>query len=214
MHNHLNEILAIDFAVVPTATFGILYVFFVLSLERQRVLHFNVTRHPTLGWTAEQVVEACPFVLPGRFQISNAMMTRSTEKIFGIESMGLGSIRYPRLFDPLGRTDLQKVGSPAYEEIGWTTLLQSMSASFDAWSSRTLIATTRTQLISGLTKTHRLGAAAALARRSVRIAHANCTDGIERLRRRADVCGNAALLLLVRWLEPHVVFWLRLRDSA
>jgi hypothetical protein len=41
MRNHLHESLAIDFAVVPTATFGIVYVFFVLSLERRRVLHFN-----------------------------------------------------------------------------------------------------------------------------------------------------------------------------
>jgi len=47
LRNHLHETLAIDFAVVPTATFGILYVFFVLSLERRRVLHFNVTQHPT-----------------------------------------------------------------------------------------------------------------------------------------------------------------------
>ncbi len=67
--NHLHETLAIDFAVVPTATFGIVYVFFVLSLERRRVLHFNVTRHPTAEWTAQQVVEACPFDLPGRFMI-------------------------------------------------------------------------------------------------------------------------------------------------
>ena len=56
--NHLHETLAIDFAVVPTATFGILYVFFVLSLERRRVLHFNATQHPTAEWTAQQVVEA------------------------------------------------------------------------------------------------------------------------------------------------------------
>jgi len=55
VRNHLHETLAIDFAVVPTLTFGIVYVFFVLSLERRRVLHFNVTRHPTAGWTTQQV---------------------------------------------------------------------------------------------------------------------------------------------------------------
>ncbi len=49
LHNHLHETLAIDFALVPTATFGIIYVFFVLSLERRRVLHINVTKHPTAG---------------------------------------------------------------------------------------------------------------------------------------------------------------------
>ena len=93
LHNHLHETLAIDFAVVPTATFGIIYIFFVLSLERRRVLHFNVTRHPTAGWTAQQVVEACPFDLPGRFLI------RDNDKIYGtrfrdrVDGLGLEPIR-------------------------------------------------------------------------------------------------------------------------
>ena len=91
--NHLHETLAVDFAVVPTATFGILYVFFVLSLERRRVLHLNVTRHPTAAWTAQQVVEACPFDLPGRFLI------RDNDKIYGtefrdrVDGLGLEQIR-------------------------------------------------------------------------------------------------------------------------
>ncbi len=77
LRNHLHEILAVHFAVVPTAMYGIVYVFFVLSLERRRVLHFNVTQHPTAEWTAQQVVEACPFDLPGRFLI------RDNDKIYG-----------------------------------------------------------------------------------------------------------------------------------
>jgi transposase InsO family protein len=93
LQNHLHEILAVDFAVVPTATFGILYVFFVLSLDRRRVLHFNVTRHPTAEWTAQQVVEACAFDLPGRFLI------RDNDKIYGmkfrnrVNGLGLEHIR-------------------------------------------------------------------------------------------------------------------------
>jgi transposase InsO family protein len=91
--NHLHEALAIDFAVVPTASFGIVYVFFVLSLERRRVLHCNVTQHPTAEWTAQQVVEACPFDLPGRFLI------RDNDKIYGrefrdrIDGLGLEQMR-------------------------------------------------------------------------------------------------------------------------
>lgn len=69
--------LAIEFAVVPAATFGILYVFFVISLDRRRVLHFNATPHPTAEWTAQQVAEACPFDLPGLFLI------RDNNKIYG-----------------------------------------------------------------------------------------------------------------------------------
>ena len=93
LRNHLHESLAVDFAVVPTATFGILYVVFVLSLDRRRVLHFNVTPHPTAEWTAQQVVEACPFDPPGRFLI------RDNDKIYGmkfrsrVNGLGLEQIR-------------------------------------------------------------------------------------------------------------------------
>jgi transposase InsO family protein len=58
---HLPGTIAIDFLVVPTATFRLLYVFFVLSLERRRLLHVNVTGHPGQAWTAQQVVEAVGF---------------------------------------------------------------------------------------------------------------------------------------------------------
>jgi hypothetical protein len=50
--------IAIDFLTVPTVTFDIVYVFFVLSLERRRVLHVNVTTHPHAAWAAQQIVEA------------------------------------------------------------------------------------------------------------------------------------------------------------
>ena len=37
------------------------HVFLVLSHERRRVVHFNVTAHPTAEWTAQQLREAFPF---------------------------------------------------------------------------------------------------------------------------------------------------------
>jgi len=55
---HVAGTIAIDFLTVPTVTFRVLYVFFVLSLERRRILHVNVTAHPHAGWTAQQIVEA------------------------------------------------------------------------------------------------------------------------------------------------------------
>ena len=61
LDNHLGEIAAIDFLTVPTVTFKNLYVFLVLSLDRRRVVHFNVTTHPTAEWTALQLVQAFPF---------------------------------------------------------------------------------------------------------------------------------------------------------
>ena len=50
LRKHLVGTIAIDFLTVPTVTFDIVYVFFVLSLERRRVLHVNVTTHPHAGW--------------------------------------------------------------------------------------------------------------------------------------------------------------------
>ncbi len=51
---------ACDFFVVPTLTFKALYCFVVLSHDRRRIVHVNVTRHPTDEWTAQQIVEAFP----------------------------------------------------------------------------------------------------------------------------------------------------------
>ena len=58
VRTHAVGTIAIDFFTVPTVTFGVLYAFFVLSLERRRVIHVNVTEHPTAEWAAQQIVEA------------------------------------------------------------------------------------------------------------------------------------------------------------
>jgi hypothetical protein len=39
-----------DFFTVPALAFGVLYCFFVIAHDRRRILHFNVTRHPTSAW--------------------------------------------------------------------------------------------------------------------------------------------------------------------
>ncbi|MBL9139243.1 MAG: transposase [Verrucomicrobiales bacterium] len=50
-----------DFFVVPTATFRLLYVLLIVRHERRMVVHWNITESPTTAWTAQQVVEALPF---------------------------------------------------------------------------------------------------------------------------------------------------------
>ena len=60
LSNHLSEMIAVDFAVVPTVKGQLLFVFVVLSLARRRVLQVNVTAHPSAVWTAQQMVEAQP----------------------------------------------------------------------------------------------------------------------------------------------------------
>ena len=65
----MTEIVAIDFFTVPTLTFRTLYVFVILSLDRRRVVHFNVTSSPTAEWTCLQLLQAFPFDTAPRFLI-------------------------------------------------------------------------------------------------------------------------------------------------
>jgi len=60
LQNHMAEIAACDFFVVPTVTFQRLYCFVVMSLDRRRILLVNVTKHPTAEWAAQQLIEAFP----------------------------------------------------------------------------------------------------------------------------------------------------------
>jgi putative transposase len=55
LHNHAKDLIAVDFFVVPTATFRVLYVFLVLAHERRKVLHFNITDSPSAAWTGTPV---------------------------------------------------------------------------------------------------------------------------------------------------------------
>ena len=60
LDNHVKDTVAVDFFVVPTATFEVLFVFLMLAHDRGRILHFNVTRNPTPEWTSCQIVQSFP----------------------------------------------------------------------------------------------------------------------------------------------------------
>ena len=60
LHNHREVIVAFDFFTVPTVTFQLLYCFFVIEHGRRKILHFNVTRHPTAEWVTQQLRETFP----------------------------------------------------------------------------------------------------------------------------------------------------------
>ena len=58
--NHLASAAAMDFFTAPTLTGRVVFAVIVLSHLRRRIVHFNITEHPTAAWTAQQVVEAFP----------------------------------------------------------------------------------------------------------------------------------------------------------
>jgi putative transposase len=77
LKNHVKDLIALDFFTVPTATFRILFVLVVLSHDRRRLVHFNVTDHPTVEWTARQLLEACALEEAPRYLI------RDRDQVFG-----------------------------------------------------------------------------------------------------------------------------------
>jgi hypothetical protein len=58
LDNHLKNFVSIDFFTVPTVKFRVLFAFLALSHGRRRVVHFNVTEHPSAEWTGRQLIEA------------------------------------------------------------------------------------------------------------------------------------------------------------
>jgi transposase InsO family protein len=61
LNNHVKDLVYLDFFVVPTVTHTVLFVLLLLAHERRRVVHFDVTEHPTAQWTAQQVIDAFPW---------------------------------------------------------------------------------------------------------------------------------------------------------
>jgi putative transposase len=89
--NHLNQIAAADFFVVPTATCRLLFVLVILRHDRRRVLHAAVTAHPTAAWTAQQFREAFPWNRAPRYIIRDRDLAfqavTATANAMGIEEV-------------------------------------------------------------------------------------------------------------------------------
>jgi transposase InsO family protein len=95
VRNHARVILACDFFVVVTATFRMLYVFVILDLDTRRILHHNVTAHPTAEWTAQQFREVLPGSHMYRFVIHDRDSIYSRELDREICAMGVRVLRTP-----------------------------------------------------------------------------------------------------------------------
>jgi transposase InsO family protein len=67
--NHAAGLASVDFFVVPTVAFRLLYAFVVLCHHRRRIAHFSVTTHPAVQWIARQIKEAFPFGEAPRYLI-------------------------------------------------------------------------------------------------------------------------------------------------
>jgi putative transposase len=89
LRNHREAIAAMDFFSVPILTFNLLYVFFISSHDRRRILHFNLTQHPTRSWIGQQLREAFPYEPPVRFLLLDHDSKYSIEVPAAIRSMSI-----------------------------------------------------------------------------------------------------------------------------
>jgi transposase InsO family protein len=93
LRNHREVIAAMDFFTVPTVTFHMLYCFFIISHDRRRILHFNVTQHPTASWVVQQLREAFPYESGPRFLIFDRDAKYGLEVPIAVRSMAIRPIR-------------------------------------------------------------------------------------------------------------------------
>ena len=106
---------------MPIVWFEVLFVFVVLTHDRRRVLHFNVTAHPTAAWTAQQILEAFPFEAAPKY------LLRDRDAIYGhglqqqIGALGtevLGACRSPS-GHPAGAAGRKEL-SPSHKSADFT----------------------------------------------------------------------------------------------
>jgi transposase InsO family protein len=93
LRNHREAIAGMDFFTVSTVAFRLLYCFFVFSHDRRRILHFNVTRHPTSTWIIQQLRETFPFQLAPKFLIFDRDSKFNFEVAAAVRSLGVNSVR-------------------------------------------------------------------------------------------------------------------------
>ncbi len=93
LKNHMCNTFPADFFVVPTARFQVLYVLVIIWHETRQIIHFNVTRNPTARWTAQQIVESCPYDTLPKY------LLRNRDSIYGpyfqsrIQNMGINEVK-------------------------------------------------------------------------------------------------------------------------
>ena len=92
LRNHTKDLVSIDFFVVPTITFQLLFTFVILSHDGRRLVHFAVTANPTAEWTARQLLQAFPWDHAPRY------LLRDRDRAYGLEfsemakSMGIHEV--------------------------------------------------------------------------------------------------------------------------
>ena len=92
LDNHVGSLASIDFFVVPTAMFAVLFVFVVLRHERRRIVHFGITAHPRAAWVAQQIREAFPWDTAPRYLIRDRDGVYGADVCTTVKAMGIEEV--------------------------------------------------------------------------------------------------------------------------
>src|SRR5438132_1942574 len=90
--NHVRDLVSLDFFTVPTARLRVLFVLVLLPHHRRRLVHCNVTEHPTAHWTSQQIVDAFPD------DSAPSFLLRDRDSVYGhvfrqrVKGMGVGEV--------------------------------------------------------------------------------------------------------------------------
>jgi transposase InsO family protein len=95
IRNHAKAIIACDFFVVVTATFQLVYVLVIMELDTRRILHFNLTRHPTADWTLQQFRECITGDEGYQFVIHDRDRIYSHDLDASLKTWGLAVLKTP-----------------------------------------------------------------------------------------------------------------------
>ena len=157
LRNHRGAIAAMDFFTVPTATFRVLYVWFAIVHSQRRVLHFDVTEHPTASWVVQQLREAFPYDTaphPPRFR-----PRRHLQRLGRLDS---GVTRHPASQNGIPQSVAERrcgaLDRECSDANSSSTSSFSMSATSDSYSGSTSPTITTTEPILRLPRRLPLGA--------------------------------------------------------
>src|SRR6201988_184657 len=137
VRNHAQPIVACDFLVVVTARFRTLYVFLLVEVGTRRIVHLNVTAHPTAAWTLQQLREGIPSDHSYRFIIHDhdAIFSEQLDAApacFGLEVMRT-PVRSPQANTLCGRP----IGTMRRECLDWIIPLteERLRRTLRSWSA-------------------------------------------------------------------------------
>ncbi len=127
LENHVKDLVSVDFFTVPTIRFQVLYVFLVLAHDRRRIVHCNVTAHPTAEWTAQQLRDAFPWNNVPRYLLHDRDRIFGTQFRANVDAMGIEDVRTaPR--SPWQRAYVERViGSTRRECLDHVIVLNEVS---------------------------------------------------------------------------------------